>query len=204
MAADAFIHCRVTSEVKALVRRLAERDGINESTLVKQLLDVLLRTQALADLSAPAESDKVNRGARLYVRLAAEDGRLLKERSSARGLPSALGPADRGTASGDASTARPTNPARRHPPASRRQTRRRWSRRSSHQSRSIYLPSAPRVTCSHRSSVAHATSVRGLYGTARGLLQCCDLRLQYGDTALELLDHLLQLLWTLLAHVRFS
>ena len=89
MAADAFIHCRVTSEVKALVRRLAERDGVNESTLVKQLLDVLLRTQALADLSAPAESDKVNRGARLYVRLAADDWSLLKERSSARGLPSA-------------------------------------------------------------------------------------------------------------------
>jgi hypothetical protein len=85
MAADAFIHCRVTPEVKTLVRRLAERDGINESTLVKQLLEVLLRTRALADLPAPAEPDKVNRGARLYVRLAAEDWRLLKERSSARG-----------------------------------------------------------------------------------------------------------------------
>jgi hypothetical protein len=89
MAADAFIHCRVTSEVKALVRRLAERDGINESNLVKQLLDALLRTQALADLPTPAEPYKVNRGSRLYVRLAAEDWRLLKERSSARGLPAA-------------------------------------------------------------------------------------------------------------------
>lgn len=89
MAADAFIHCRVTSDVKALVCRLAERDGINESTLVKQLLDVVLRTTALTDLPAPAVPDKVNGGARLYVRLAAEDRRLLKERSSARGLPSA-------------------------------------------------------------------------------------------------------------------
>src|SRR5882762_3352700 len=89
MAADAFIHCRVTSEMKALVRRLAERDGINESTLVKQLLEVLLRTQALADLPASAMPDEVNRDSRLYVRLAAEDWRLLKERSSARGLPSA-------------------------------------------------------------------------------------------------------------------
>jgi predicted DNA binding CopG/RHH family protein len=89
MTADAFIHCRVTSEVKALVRRLAERDGINESTLVKQLLEFLLRTQALAVLPAPAERLKVNRGSRLYVRLAAEDWTLLKERSSARGLPSA-------------------------------------------------------------------------------------------------------------------
>ena len=89
MTADAFIHCRVSSEVKGLVRRLAEREGINESTLVKQLLDVLLRTQALTDLPATPALDNVNRGARLYVRLAPEDWRLLKERSSARGLPSA-------------------------------------------------------------------------------------------------------------------
>jgi Bacterial mobilisation protein (MobC) len=89
MTADAFIHCRVTSEVKALVRRVAEREGINESALVKQLLDTLVRTQAVAALPAPAVPDKVNRGARLYVRLAAEDWRLLKERSSARRLPSA-------------------------------------------------------------------------------------------------------------------
>ena len=40
MAADAFIICRVTSETKARVRALAEREGINESTLLKQLLDV--------------------------------------------------------------------------------------------------------------------------------------------------------------------
>jgi len=89
MAADAFIHCRVTSDVKALVRRLAEREGINESTLVKQLLEVVLRTTAFTDLPAPAAPANVNREARLYVRLAAEDWRLLKERSTARGLPSA-------------------------------------------------------------------------------------------------------------------
>jgi antitoxin component of RelBE/YafQ-DinJ toxin-antitoxin module len=82
MAADAFIHCRVTSDVKALVRRLAEREGINESTLVKQLLEVVLRTTAFTDLTAPAPPANVNREARLYVRLAAEDWRLLKERST--------------------------------------------------------------------------------------------------------------------------
>lgn len=89
MAADAFIHCRVTSDVKALVRRLAEREGINESTLVKQLLEVVLRASAMTEPRAPTAPDKVNRGARLYVRLAAEDWRLLKERSTARGLPPA-------------------------------------------------------------------------------------------------------------------
>ena len=41
MVADAFIICRVTSETKARVRALAARDGIGESTLIKQLLDVV-------------------------------------------------------------------------------------------------------------------------------------------------------------------
>jgi predicted DNA binding CopG/RHH family protein len=89
MAADAFIHCRVTSDVKALVRRLAEREGINESTLVKQLLEIVLRTSAMTEPPVPATPGKLSRDARLYVRLAAEDWRLLKERSNARRLPSA-------------------------------------------------------------------------------------------------------------------
>jgi predicted DNA binding CopG/RHH family protein len=89
MAADAFIHCRVASDVKTLVRRLAEREGINESTLVKQLLDVMLRTTTLTDLPAPAAPARGSRDARLYVRLAPEDLILLKERSSARVLAAA-------------------------------------------------------------------------------------------------------------------
>lgn|ERR1700694_1727640 len=89
MAADAFIHCRVTSDQKALVRRLAEREGINESTLVKQLLEVVLRTSALAGLPSPSAPGKMNRDARLYIRLAPEDWILLKERATARGMASA-------------------------------------------------------------------------------------------------------------------
>jgi hypothetical protein len=49
----------------------------------------VLRAAALADGPAATAPDKVSRETRLYVRLAAEDWRLLKERSSARGLPSA-------------------------------------------------------------------------------------------------------------------
>ncbi len=89
MAADAFIHCRVTSEQKALVRRLAEREGINESTLVKQLLELVFRTSALAGLPPASAPDKINRDARLYIRLAPEDWILLKERATARGMASA-------------------------------------------------------------------------------------------------------------------
>ena len=47
MPGFALIACRVTSETKARVRRLAERDGITESTLLRQLLDVVLRTAGL-------------------------------------------------------------------------------------------------------------------------------------------------------------
>jgi hypothetical protein len=89
MGDHAFIACRVTSETKQRVRTLAQREGITESTLVKQLLDVVLRTSELQEPPAPAPPDKVNRVARLYVRLEAEDWRLLRERSQARGIASA-------------------------------------------------------------------------------------------------------------------
>jgi len=47
MAADEFIQCRVTPAMKTLVRALAEREQITDSALVKQLLEVVLRTAAL-------------------------------------------------------------------------------------------------------------------------------------------------------------
>jgi hypothetical protein len=79
----------VTSEQKALVRSLAEREGINESTLVKQLLELVFRTSALAGLLPASAPDKINRDARLYIRLTPEDWILLKERATARGMASA-------------------------------------------------------------------------------------------------------------------
>ena len=85
----ALIACRVTSETKARVRRLAERDGITESTLLRQLLDVVLRTTGLDDPPTMTVPDKVNRDARLNVRLEPEDWRLLRERARARGMASA-------------------------------------------------------------------------------------------------------------------
>lgn len=89
MAERAVIACCVTSETKARVRALAEREGITESTLVRQLLDTVLRTSTLSELPTPPPPEKVSRQARLYVRLAAEDWRLLRERASARGMASA-------------------------------------------------------------------------------------------------------------------
>jgi antitoxin component of RelBE/YafQ-DinJ toxin-antitoxin module len=85
----ALIACRVTSDTKARVRRLAERDGITESALVRQLLDVVLRTAGLDDPPAITVPDKVNRDARVNVRLEPEDWRLLRERARARGVAAA-------------------------------------------------------------------------------------------------------------------
>lgn len=85
----ALIACRVSSEKKALVRRLAEREGITESTLVRQLLDVVLRT---ADLDGPSGLDppeRVNRDGQVHVRLEPGDLQLLRERAKGRGMSSA-------------------------------------------------------------------------------------------------------------------
>lgn len=83
------IACRVTPETKSRVRRLVEREGITESTLVKQLLDVVLRTSGIEAQSTPEPPEKVHRDARLYVRLEPEDWLLLRTRSEARGMASA-------------------------------------------------------------------------------------------------------------------
>jgi hypothetical protein len=85
----ALIACRVTSDVKARVRGLAERDGITESTLLRQLLDVLLRTGGPDDPLPMTVPDRVNRDGRVNVRLEPEDWRLLRERARARGMASA-------------------------------------------------------------------------------------------------------------------
>jgi predicted DNA binding CopG/RHH family protein len=87
--ADAFITCRVTSETKARVRRIAELEGINESALVKQLLQVALRGSPSVESSLGPDLARPARGQRICVRLAPEDRRRLSERAEARGLASA-------------------------------------------------------------------------------------------------------------------
>jgi hypothetical protein len=86
MVADAFIQCRVPAEMKALIHALAEREQITESTLIKQLLAVVLRTGALHVPPKVEVSNKPNRDARLYVRLRPEDRVLLRDRAAARGM----------------------------------------------------------------------------------------------------------------------
>ena len=87
VAADAFITARVTSETKALMRGLAERQGVTESRLLKDLIEVTLRNAGTV-LPAPPPV-RVSRSARLAVRLHPEDWGLLKKRARDRRLPSA-------------------------------------------------------------------------------------------------------------------
>jgi predicted DNA binding CopG/RHH family protein len=87
--ANAYINCRVTSETKAVLHKMAAREGITESALVKQLLGAVLRTSAVDDLPASPTEGRANRESRLTVRLASDDLELLKERAGGRSMASA-------------------------------------------------------------------------------------------------------------------
>ena len=89
MAAEAFIQCRVTSETKALIHALAERERITESALVRQLLETVLRTTSGGVTPVAGPQERVVREARLSVRLAPDDRMLLAERAAATDMAAA-------------------------------------------------------------------------------------------------------------------
>jgi hypothetical protein len=64
MTASAFVQCRVTTEMKTLLRTLAEREQITESALVRQLLEVMLRRSASEEVPRAETLEKVSRGRR--------------------------------------------------------------------------------------------------------------------------------------------
>ncbi len=78
MSADAFIQCRVTSEMKAFVQSLAAREQITESELVRQLLEAVLRSSAGSAIVSLEGTEAPNREARLSVRLDPDDWLVLK------------------------------------------------------------------------------------------------------------------------------
>ncbi len=89
MAAPPFIAARVTPEMKSLLRVLAEREQKTESALVRQLLEVVLRTSTASGIQRLEEKQKPNREVRLSVRLDSNDRLLLSERAAARCVPPA-------------------------------------------------------------------------------------------------------------------
>ena len=89
MAAEAFIHLRVTQETKSQLRALAQRENKSESALLKQLLGVVLRGVGDEVHTARERDESANRQARLTIRLQAGDHLLLRERAVARSMPAA-------------------------------------------------------------------------------------------------------------------
>jgi predicted DNA binding CopG/RHH family protein len=87
MPADAFINCRVSSDIKARVRALAQRQGVTESAIIKQLLEVVLQNAPAGEQPPAASLEPVNRNARVHVRLRPEDWKLLKDRAETRRMP---------------------------------------------------------------------------------------------------------------------
>lgn len=89
MAVDALVRCRVSAETKNLLQSIAAREHVTESALLRQLLETLIRTSA-SECPATGKSDDAElRGERLSIRLAPDDRLLLRDRATARGMPSA-------------------------------------------------------------------------------------------------------------------
>jgi hypothetical protein len=89
MVDSQFIAARVSPEMKARIRALAEQRQTSESALLKRLLEMTLEGAPEAPLSSPACAPRGARDARLYVRLWPDDQLLLAERARARGMPAA-------------------------------------------------------------------------------------------------------------------
>jgi Bacterial mobilisation protein (MobC) len=88
--ADQFIVGRVSSETKARLRALAEKELLSESALLRRLVELVLLKAGLSPiLTETATGARSRRGARLMIRLRPDDQILLRERAAARGMPAA-------------------------------------------------------------------------------------------------------------------
>ena len=65
------------------------REQITESALIRQLLETLIRTYATESPAIGESDDTELRAERLSIRLAPDDRLLLRDRATARGMPSA-------------------------------------------------------------------------------------------------------------------
>jgi hypothetical protein len=88
--ADKFIVGRVSTETKARLRALVERENLSESALLRRLIEfVLLKAGLSPILTESPTGARSLRGARLMIRLRPDDQILLRERATARGMPPA-------------------------------------------------------------------------------------------------------------------
>jgi hypothetical protein len=87
MNADHFMVARVSSETKAKLHALAERQQISESALLRRLVElVLLKAGLSPTITETLGGAGLLRTARLMIRLRADDQLLLRDRAAARGM----------------------------------------------------------------------------------------------------------------------
>ena len=87
MVANSLIAVRVTADMKQAFTAIAHRQGLSESTLLKRLIEGSLVSAGAMPTRAPEPVEPVNNGARVSVRLRADDLLLLRERARARQMP---------------------------------------------------------------------------------------------------------------------
>jgi hypothetical protein len=89
MAASQLIAARVTPETKARFRALAEHHHLTESTMLKRMIDLTLRSVGTESGEVRQPDRGPTRHARLCIRLRGDDQLLLRERAAARQMASA-------------------------------------------------------------------------------------------------------------------
>jgi predicted DNA binding CopG/RHH family protein len=79
----------VTKETKERFAAVARHQGLSDSALLKRLVELMLQSASVAELATIEVTGRLARDARVTVRLRIDDQMLLRERATARGIPSA-------------------------------------------------------------------------------------------------------------------
>lgn len=87
MSGSAHLSTWVDQETKRRFAAIANHEGVSESALLKRM--VALMVQATASPTTLRQSDRLQRDARVTVRLRPDDQQLLKERAAARDMRAA-------------------------------------------------------------------------------------------------------------------
>jgi hypothetical protein len=87
MVASSLIAARFTPDTKERFATVARQHGVSESALLKRLVDAALMTAAVAKAPAVESVAPVAASGKLSVRLRSDDLLLLRERATARDMP---------------------------------------------------------------------------------------------------------------------
>lgn len=89
MSGGAHLSTWVSQETKARFAALAHHQSLSESALLKRTVELMIQMSAGQGVALPLDEGKLNRRARLYVRLRPEDHVALRERAAGRGMATA-------------------------------------------------------------------------------------------------------------------